>query len=294
LHWRPGGTYLILGGAGGIGIETSLHLARHAQARLILLGRRPLSAQQQTRLAEVERAGGQVLYLQADATDETSLTAAVQAGRKHFGPIQGAFHSALVLDDRTIDRMDEATFRRVLASKVTTSVLLARTLATEPLDFLLFFSSAESFAGDAGQSNYSAGCTFQDAYARALCQVRGLPTKTINWGYWGSVGAVASAEYQSRLTRQGLISINPDEGMRAIEWLLDKDTTQVLAIKCKAELLERLGVSTATAASALQDFLNRLDRLKAPDDSTYSQGCVQLAHRLSRNDQSTGMPCWRR
>jgi len=263
LHWRPGGTYLILGGAGGIGIETSLHLARHAQARLILLGRRPLSAQQQTRLAEVERAGGQVLYLQADATDETSLTAAVQAGRKHFGPIQGAFHSALVLDDRTIDRMDEATFRRVLASKVTTSVLLARTLATEPLDFLLFFSSAESFAGDAGQSNYSAGCTFQDAYARALCQVRGLPTKTINWGYWGSVGAVASAEYQSRLTRQGLISINPDEGMRAIEWLLDKDTTQVLAIKCKAELLERLGVSTATAASALQDFLNRLDRLKA-------------------------------
>ena len=36
---RPGGVYLVTGGLGGIGLEVMEHLARHAKARLVSVGR---------------------------------------------------------------------------------------------------------------------------------------------------------------------------------------------------------------------------------------------------------------
>ena len=41
-NWlRPGGVYLVTGGLGGIGLELMEHLARHAKARLVSVGRSP-------------------------------------------------------------------------------------------------------------------------------------------------------------------------------------------------------------------------------------------------------------
>jgi NAD(P)-dependent dehydrogenase (short-subunit alcohol dehydrogenase family)/acyl carrier protein len=260
--WHEDRTYLILGGTGGIGFETARHLACNSRCRIALVGRRSLSDSIRERLTELERAGAQAIYLQADATDETSMAAAVKSVHDRFGPIHGAFHSALVLDDRTIDRMDEATFRRVLSSKTTTTVTLARSLREEPLDFLVCFSSAESFAGDAGQSNYSAGCTFQDAYVQALRQNLRMPAKTINWGYWGTVGAVASDAYRIRLQEAGLMSIAPEEGMQALESLLSGDISQMLAAKCTDAVLARLGVTTTATPGSAESFLAKLKALE--------------------------------
>ena len=42
-NWlRPGGVYLVTGGLGGIGLELMEHLARHAKARLVSVGRSPM------------------------------------------------------------------------------------------------------------------------------------------------------------------------------------------------------------------------------------------------------------
>ncbi|MCK5664315.1 MAG: polyketide synthase dehydratase domain-containing protein, partial [Thiotrichaceae bacterium] len=62
------GVYLILGGAGGIGLELSLYLAQTVQARLILLGRSKLDATRLEKISQIEAKGGKVLYIQADAT----------------------------------------------------------------------------------------------------------------------------------------------------------------------------------------------------------------------------------
>ncbi len=257
--WRDGAHYLILGGGGGIGFETAAHLCRNAHARVTLLGRREADANLAHRIDSAIANGGAIQYIRADATNQASLVEAIGNARSRFGPIRGAIHSALVLEDRTIDRMDEQCLRRVLDSKALTSFEFARALATEPLDFLLFYGSAESFAGDAGQSNYSAASTFQDSFAHALRNSSGLPARIVNWGYWGSVGAVSGGFYEEKLTHKGLQSIEVDEGMEVIEAVLSGDEEQVLAVKANRDALERLGCVEVGEA---QDFSSRVRRLE--------------------------------
>ncbi|MGN9913462.1 SDR family NAD(P)-dependent oxidoreductase [Phytohabitans sp. LJ34] len=245
--FRRGGTYLILGGAGGIGAELAVHLGRRAAANVALLGRRPLNPEIQRQLDRVAAAGGTPAYFAVDAGDDAGMTAAVAAVRERFGPVHGAFHSALVLRDARLDAMDEANFAAVLAPKVKGAVVLARALREEPLDFLTFFSSAQSFSGNAGQANYAAACTFKDAFAAHL-RGTGVPVHVVNWGYWGEVGIVAKAGYRQRMASVGVHSIDTADGMRAIEAVLANRLPQVMVLKAEQRVLERFGVQDGPAA----------------------------------------------
>ncbi|MFD2168915.1 alpha/beta fold hydrolase [Tumebacillus lipolyticus] len=240
--FKTKGVYLIVGGAGGIGLEMAKHLANTVQGRIVLIGRSELEEARIAKLGEIEALGGEVLYLQADATDPNSMRAAVASAKERFGSIDGVIHSAIVLRDRAIENMEEATLLEALTPKVQGSVVLQHVLQDEPLDFMLFLSSANSFVAGPGQSNYSAGCTFKDAFALHLDQVMPYPVKVINWGYWGSVGIVASEEYNKRMAEFGVHSIKPEEGMRAIETALANPISQLIPYKAERRVLEQMGV----------------------------------------------------
>ncbi|MCG6892178.1 MAG: SDR family NAD(P)-dependent oxidoreductase, partial [Desulfobacteraceae bacterium] len=240
--FREKGVYFILGGAGGIGSALSRYLSKNFKARLALIGRRPLDEKLQNRLDRIEALGGRVLYLQADAADSDSMRAAVQRARSRFGRINGAIHSALVLKDKTLLNMDEDTFRSVLAPKVQGSVVLYEAVRREPLDFLLFFSSAQSHIVNAGQSNYAAACTFKDAFALHLSRKMEFPVRIVNWGYWGSIGVASSEDYNRRLSALGIGSIEPEEGMEAIRRILAHPFPQVMPFKATQRFLTDVGI----------------------------------------------------
>ena len=242
VPFRKNGVYLILGGAGGIGSEMARYLSETVQANLILIGRSPLDRAKQETIDRIESKGGKVLYLQADANDLVSMQNAVEKAKAVFGNIHGAIHSAIVLKDKSLKNMDEASFREAADTKIQGSVILHRVLQEEPLDFMLFFSAGQSFGGNAGQSNYVAGCTFKDAFATYLNRNTSYEVKIINWGYWGTVGIVATEEYYKRLTAQGLQSISPEEGMEAIKRVMGNQVNQVLALKADEKLLQMMGI----------------------------------------------------
>src|SRR6185295_2246086 len=119
-----------------------------------------------------------------------------------------------------------------LQAKVDGGVRLWEVFGREGLDFVLFFSSLQSYTKAAGQSNYAAGCTFSDAYAQWLSERSGsCAIRVMNWGYWGGVGIVASAEYRQRMQQQGIGSIEPAEGMQGLEQLLQGEWPQVSLMK---------------------------------------------------------------
>lgn len=244
--FRDGGVYLILGGAGGLGLALSRHLARAHRAKLVWIGRSAENDGIRERMDAVRGDGGEVLYCQADATDGAAVAAAVQAAKARFGAIHGAVHSAIVLEDKTIANMDEAALRRALNPKTRGSVALYAALRQETLDFLLFFSSINSFQASMGQGNYVAGCHFEDAFGHCLNRLDQESVRNrvciVNWGYWGSVGIVASADYRERLAAEGHGSIEPAEGVEAVTRVLAHTLPQVVAMKADTARQREIGV----------------------------------------------------
>ncbi|QKG27206.1 type I polyketide synthase [Actinomadura verrucosospora] len=206
---REGGTYLITGGLGGIGLTTARELARTARANLVLLGRTAppdrdawpaLLADEGTdeatrrllgELAEIEELGGTVLARACDVTDEDALAAAVAEAVERFGRVDGVFHSAGVAGGGLLAVRDREAARRVLAPKVAGTLALHRVLGDD-VDFVVLYSSITSVVGDFGQVDYCAANNFLDSYARRRA-ASGARVLSVSWGAWRDVGMAVDA-----------------------------------------------------------------------------------------------------
>lgn len=240
--FRERGTYLVVGGGSGIGLALARHLAATRRARLVLVGRSPQNTEIAAELGELAQLGAEAVYRSADITDPVRLAAILAETRKRFGRIHGVVHAAMVLRDGIIERMDAGAFQEVLAPKARGTEVLGELLAGDKLDFLLHFSSVQSFTGAPGQANYAAASTAQDAYARLLASRAGYPVKVVNWGYWGAVGRVATEGYRRSVAARGFHPVGTAEGMNAVERILATDETQVVALKAEPEVLTAIGV----------------------------------------------------
>ncbi|WNG36312.1 SDR family NAD(P)-dependent oxidoreductase [Archangium violaceum] len=241
---RQGGVYLVLGGAGGVGMEFVRHLRRHYGARVAVVGRRP-EEELRHRLSAEGEYGRDILYVQASVEDEAALAEALRTVRTRWGGLNGIVHSAMVLDDRRLADMDADAFARVLGPKVAGAEVLARVTEGLELDFLLFFSSVQSFVGNASQGNYAAASTFLDGHAAALRARRSHPVVVINWGFWSEVGAVATDVYRGLLARQGVYGLRAGEALSALEQVLASGWEQAAIVAAEERVLEEMGLSRA-------------------------------------------------
>ncbi len=248
LPLRHGGRYLVLGGAGGLGLAVSRSLARSHAARLALVGRRPAEQLDPTMLASLDGCGGEATYRQADVADLAAMQRVVADLRERWGGIDGVIHSAFVLADRTLARMDDETFEAALTAKVRGTMVLQRVLEHEPLDFLALFSSGISFAANPGQANYTAASAFQDAYGRFLATRLQRPAIVFNWGFWGESGSVATPEHRDRLARWGAEPLTDAEGVAAFHQALASGAPQLAPVKATAALMNAHGADATTSA----------------------------------------------
>jgi polyketide synthase PksN len=229
--YRQNGVYVVIGGAGGVGEVWSRFMIEHHQANIVWIGRRESDAAIEQKIEALAQLGPAPLYVAADATDAAALEQAAKTILNTYPAIHGVVHSAIVLHDQSIARMDESTFLASLRAKVDVSVNMDRVFGNEELDFMLFFSSIISFVKSPGQSNYSAGCTFKDSFAHELQRRHAYPVKIMNWGYWGGVGIVADESYKKMMAQVGIGSIEAQEGMASLQALLGSDIHQLVLVK---------------------------------------------------------------
>jgi acyl transferase domain-containing protein len=242
--YRRNGVYVVVGGAGGIGEAFSEHLIREYDAKIIWIGRRVRDEKIRSQQERLGRLGRAPTYIQADATRRDELATACEQILREHGVIHGVVHAAIVLRDRGLLNMEELEFREVLMTKVAVSVRIAQVFARAKLDFLLFFSSLQSFARMPGQSNYAAGCTFKDAHALQLASTLPCAVKIMNWGYWGSRGVVASDFYRERMAAKQVESIEAADGMAALDRLLGGPCAQLGYVHLDQMAESRIRVST--------------------------------------------------
>ncbi|WP_375758556.1 SDR family NAD(P)-dependent oxidoreductase [Corallococcus exercitus] len=268
---RQQGVYLLVGGGGGIGLAVGEWLARKYAARLVIVGRRESEGELAQKLKGLEAAGAEVEYVRADVTKPGEAARVVAQAKQRFGAVHGVFHLAMVLHDCALERMTEDVLRTVLDSKVKASVAVHAALEGEPLECAVFFSSGQSIWGNAGQANYAAGSTFQDAFGAWVREAKGLPAFVLNWGYWGSVGAVANAHHQQRLAQQGILPIEVAEGMAGMEEVLAGAAPQVMLFKATRPLLERLGVDFSRSVDVYAPGARGLDARALEEASTWGR-----------------------
>ncbi|MGC1494686.1 MAG: beta-ketoacyl synthase N-terminal-like domain-containing protein [Sulfitobacter sp.] len=211
---RNGGTYLITGGFGGIGLTMAADILTRHKAKVVLLVRDGLPAQAtwdnylsrngtsdktarrigaiRNLQALADANGGQVDVATADVANLAQMRRVVDDLQARHGGLTGVIHAAGTLDDGPLLAKSDAQIEGVLSPKVQGLRVLDQLLPDGSLEVLILFSSTSTATRSAGQVDYVAANAWLNAVAQSR---RGGATRVIalNWGVWADVGMAAEA-----------------------------------------------------------------------------------------------------
>ncbi|MGX2993164.1 beta-ketoacyl synthase N-terminal-like domain-containing protein [Streptomyces sp. JNUCC 64] len=193
---RPGGTYVLAGGTGYLGMQIGHQLSERGAGTVVLLSRNGLADEdsgggpaaadaarhrsyQREWRARIEANGTRVVSVRCDITDADAVREAFDGIRRDAGPVHGAFMLTKQLFHQWVEELDLDRFRAGLANRVRGAWLLHRELRADRPDFLVLVSSISSLSGTKGASECCAVNQYLDAVG-PLFTDGGVPTHTMN------------------------------------------------------------------------------------------------------------------
>ncbi|MFC9293541.1 SDR family NAD(P)-dependent oxidoreductase [Streptomyces sp. NPDC057010] len=227
------GTVLITGGTGGLGALLARHLVtEHGVRDLLLVSRRGTAAPgAEDVAAELTGLGARVTVAAADVADREAL-AGVLAAIPAEHPLTAVVHTAGVLDDGVVQGLTADQLERVLRPKVDAAWHLHELTAGLELDAFVLFSSISGLIGAAGQGNYAAANTFQDALAHHR-RAAGLPATALAWGLWEQGGGMADSldgTGIARMARAGVAPLAQADGLALFDAAVRPGREQALLV----------------------------------------------------------------
>ncbi|MCQ4359855.1 type I polyketide synthase [Mycobacterium gordonae] len=224
---RPGASYIITGGLGGLGLVVARWLVDGGAGRVVLNGRSEPGDEQRKVLAELESRAEIAVVLGDIATPGVAerLVAAAEDGNRG---LRGILHSAAVIDDALLYSMTKDSLDRVWEPKAVGAQRLHEASRGCELDWWVGFSSTASLLGAPGQGAYACANAWLDALV-ATRAAAGLPAAVINWGPWSDVGMART------LASSVLDPITPAEGLAAMESLLASDRSHTGVARLRAD-----------------------------------------------------------
>ena len=276
-QFRQGGVYVITGGLGGIGLAIAQHLAETVQAKLVLIGRSGLPAEQQqwvsshdvqdpirTKIEQVQRLealGSEVLIISADVADLEHMQRAIKQVVDRFGTIHGVIHAAGLPGAGLMQLKTAELAAQVLAPKVKGTLVLEAVLQDMPLDFWVLCSSLTAIYGGLGQVDYCAANAFLNAFAHDHAARHQQRTIAVNWDWWQwdswqdsllSFAPDMQAEFKQMRQRYGITFA---EGIQALGHVLSNQHPQVVVstrdLQAVIEQHQTFGLSSFAKRSEL-------------------------------------------
>ncbi len=211
LTVRADATYWITGGLGGLGLELARWLAKRGAGHLVLTSRRGPDESARAVIEAIEATGSKVHVMTGDVSRADEVSRVLATLRDALPPLRGVVHTAAVVRDRTLARVEEPDFWAPLEPKVIGAWNLHRATRDLALDFFALYSSQVAALGALGQAVYGAGNAFLDALARSRVAA-GLPGTSVQWGTFAGVGmTTALADQGARLSALGFAAFSPAE-----------------------------------------------------------------------------------
>ncbi|KAF9873136.1 polyketide synthase [Colletotrichum karsti] len=218
----PTATYVIVGGMGGIGQSIALWMARSLGCKnLIILSRSARSHPScQTLMANLQAAGCKTLVENCDVSNEANFRRVLEHARHNLPPVRGVIQAAMTLNDSIFPNMTYDQWLAATGPKIAATWNIHNNLPD--LDFFIMLSSLTGLGGNTSQANYSAGGTFQDAFAKYRTS-KSLPAVSIDLASIQEVGFVANTEgVAERLTKTGLADIDEAQMLKIIETAIQR------------------------------------------------------------------------
>ncbi|MGQ0825932.1 MAG: SDR family NAD(P)-dependent oxidoreductase [Actinomycetota bacterium] len=224
----PAATYLVTGGLGALGLHVARTLAAKGARRLALLGRRGARDECTAELQLLKEAGVEVVIEACDVASRDDVAAALASIRAPDAPLRGIVHAAGVLDDGPLLSMTNESLDAVLAPKVAGAWWLHELTAGDPLDWLVYFSSAASLLGSPGQSNYCGANAFLDTFVDSVRE-RVPDAVVVNWGPWGG-GGLADGRDGYAASTGSYATLAPEDALAALDLVMVERRPRTLVL----------------------------------------------------------------
>ena len=195
---REGGTYIIAGGTGYLGIQLGKFLSEMNNVNIILLARNLLPERSEWNqiidknaesdemliyklkgIRTIEQNGSNVNIMKCDVTDEYSVGETFERIRRDFGQINGAFMLVKQLYHLWIKELDIHKFKKGIYNRVLGTHFIERELESYPVDFFILFSSISSLMGTKSASECCAVNQYLDSMSGYLSR-KGIGGNTMN------------------------------------------------------------------------------------------------------------------
>ncbi len=212
-------TYLVTGGAGGLGLKFVEWLIKKGARHFVLTGRREISADLSEKIRQWEKRGIHVHYTVADVVNREDMAGVFKDIEQNLPPLTGILHLAGVIFDSLIGEQTLKDLPKVLSAKVTGSLILHELSLSNDIDMFVLFSSASALLGSPGQSSYASANAFLDGLAH-FRRGKGLAANSINWGPWAEVGMAADDHIEEHASKSGLEYLNTNLGLEKFEEIL--------------------------------------------------------------------------
>ncbi|VUC30988.1 unnamed protein product [Clonostachys rosea] len=204
--FNSSGSYLLVGGLGGLGRAVSRWMVEQGARELIYLSR---SARKNGDTAlfveELQAAGCHVQLVAGDVTKPEDVVRAITAASQ---PLKGILQLSMVLRDENFESMSIDDWNTAVAPKVKGTWNLHNATKDNSLDFFLLFSSISGAVGQPGQANYASANTFLDAFVQYR-ESLGLVASVIDIGAVADIGVITQT--------RGLLSKMKSTGFKGVE-----------------------------------------------------------------------------
>ncbi len=239
LEIQPEATYMVTGGLGNIGLSLANWLARQGAHHIVLTSRIGLPRREEWAKVASDSPNGK--RIDAIRVIEAASQASIEVARANVAdwndmetlfvelshsqsPLKGIFHAAGITHYQFLDEINSASIDEVFQPKVNGIQVIHGLTKDLPLDFLVLFSSGASIWGSQGLAHYGAANSYLDAVAHYR-SIAGLPTLSINWGWWAGEGMV-SDEMAELFRHSGLQEMPGEQAIDVIPYLLTIGSVQ--------------------------------------------------------------------
>ncbi|MEH1860992.1 MAG: SDR family NAD(P)-dependent oxidoreductase [Nostoc sp.] len=244
VSFKRGGTYLITGGLGGIGIEIARYLLKNYQARLLLVGRTTLPdkstwnehleqtdtiAQRLKVYQELEQLGGEVIHEAVDICDWKQLQIIVEKAKSRWGKnLDGILHLAGTSHERLVLEETQENLAAVLRPKVLGAWALHQLVKDNKGSIFINFSSVNGFFGSTAFGAYAAANSFLDCFSYYQNSHSELASYCLSWSMWDETGMSQGYQMKNLIRAKGFYVMSSSQAISSMLASLQHQQTHLL------------------------------------------------------------------